>query len=194
MSAKRVVLASSSVYRREALRRLEIPFESASPEVDETPLNDETPEALVERLSLSKAQALKHEFPDTIIIGSDQIALHQGQILGKPGTVERAAAQLKAFSGDEVHFLTGLAVFSAETGESRYHLDTTIVQFRELDDEQIRAYIEREMPLNCAGSFKSEGLGIVLFERIKNDDPSALIGLPLIATAELLQSFGVELL
>ena len=194
MKQQRVVLASSSTYRREALRRLEIRFESASPEVDETPLADESPEALVERLSLSKAKALRDEFPDAVIIGSDQIALHQGQILGKPGTVERAVAQLKAFSGKEVQFLTGLAVYSAETGESRYHLDTTFVQFRELEEEQIRAYIEREMPLNCAGSFKSEGLGIVLFERIRNDDPSALIGLPLIATAELLQSFGIKLL
>lgn len=186
----RLILASTSAYRRTLLERLALPFDTARPDVDETPLSDETPQALAVRLARAKAEAvLDASQSDAWVIGSDQVAELDEEPLGKPGTAARAEAQLRAMSGREVRFLT--AVCLAGPGGRRLEaLDVTTVRFRPLSNAEIARYVDRERPLDCAGSFKSEGLGITLFEAIENRDPTALIGLPLIATARLLREAG----
>lgn len=187
-----LVLASSSPWRRELLERLGLPFSWASPDIDETHRRDETPTSLVQRLSLTKAEALAHAYSRHLIIGSDQVALFDDQILGKPHTQERACAQLRAFSGQRVRFVTGLALL--DTAEHRHwvgyqHYD---VVFRRLTDTEISTYVAREQPLQCAGSFRMEGLGITLFERLEGDDPNSLIGLPLILLCRWLREAGAD--
>ena len=183
-----LVLASTSRYRRELLQRLGLPFECASPEVDETPLNDEAPLDLATRLAAAKAAEVAARHPGAWVIGSDQVADLNGESLGKPGTVEAACAQLAAMSGQTVRFHT--AVCLSGNGDSFTALDLTEVRFRVLERDEIARYVATEQPLDCAGSFKCEGLGISLFEAIDNRDPTALIGLPLIAVCGLLRQAG----
>jgi MAF protein len=187
-------LASTSVYRKALLEKLTPNFETAKPQVDETALPGETAMQLVERLAIAKAQAVAANLDDGLVIGSDQVALFDNDILGKPHTAENAFAQLKRFSGHKVTFLTGLAVVNARTGAVVHCVDTFYVHFRQLTDQDIHTYISREQPLNCAGSFKSEGLGITLFEKLEGDDPNSLIGLPLIKLHQLLKQQGRDLL
>lgn len=188
-----LVLGSTSRYRRELLERLRQPFEVLAPEVDETPLAGEAPAALAQRLALAKARAVAAQRPDAIVIGSDQVADLDGEPLGKPGNHERAVAQLRRMSGQTVLFQTALAVVCLETGFEASELAVVKVVFRQLDDATIERYLRAEQPYDCAGSAKSEGLGIALLERIDNDDPTALIGLPLIHTARLLRQAGLQL-
>lgn len=180
-----LVLASTSRYRRELLQRLGLSFECARPEVDETPLRGEAPQALAVRLAAAKAAEVAARHPGAWVIGSDQVADLNGQPLGKPGTVEAACAQLTAMSGQTVRFHTAISL--TRDGESLAALDMTEVRFRTLEQAEIARYVAAEQPLDCAGSFKCEGLGISLFEAIDNRDPSALIGLPLIALCGLLR-------
>ena len=189
-----VILGSTSRYRRELLARLRIPFEVASPEVDEAPLPGEAPAALALRLALAKAQAVALRFPHAVVIGSDQVADLNGQALGKPGTHERAVQQLRMMRGQAVVFQTAVSVLCLETGFAQTELAAVRVQFRNLSDAEIEAYLQAEQPYDCAGSAKSEGLGIALLERIDNDDPSALVGLPLIRTCQMLRAAGIALL
>ena len=185
-----LVLASTSIYRRTLLERLGLPFTVARPDTDETPLPDESPQALTERLALAKAEAvLAGAADDTWVIGSDQVAELDSRPLGKPGRHAAAVAQLKSMSGRQVRFLTAVCL-AGPAGRRLQALDITAVRFRRLSDDEIARYIVREQPLDCAGSFKSEGLGIALFEEIDNRDPTALIGLPMIATARLLREVG----
>jgi septum formation protein len=185
-----LVLGSTSPYRRELLSRLGLPFDVAAPEVEETPQPGETPAALAQRLALAKARAVAARFPSALVIGSDQVADLAGEPLGKPGNHERAVAQLRRLSGRTVVFQTALAVVCAETGFERADLAPVRVVFRPLDDEAIERYLRAERPYDCAGSAKSEGLGIALLERIDSDDPTALVGLPLIRTCQLLRAAG----
>lgn len=184
-----LILGSSSPYRKALLNRLNLPFTTASPDIDETATANETPERLVERLSIAKAQRILLDHPQGIIIGSDQIAVNQGKILGKPGDFANAQQQLRDASGCTVSFLTGLAVITAQ--QQHYQLVTTEVRFRELNDREISAYLHADQPYNCAGSFKSEALGISLFEHIHSDDPTALEGLPLITLCHFLRKLEV---
>ena len=186
-----LLLASSSPYRREALERLRLPFEAVSPDLDERPRAGETPEALVLRLAEAKARALADD--GRIVIGSDQVAVLDGQMLGKPGDEARAREQLAACSGRTVEFLTAVCVLDPTRDAAHLHVDHTRVRFRSLDPATIRRYVETEHPLDCAGSFKCEGLGIALFEAVENEDPTALVGLPLIALARILRDLGVEI-
>lgn len=186
-----LVLASSSPYRQALLAKLCVPFVTASPEVDETRRNDEPPRDLAKRLAQAKAHALRERFPAHLIIGSDQVADLDGRPIGKPGTVAAAKAQLQASSGQRVSFHTGLCLLDTRTGESHAEVDTFNVHFRALLDEQIDRYLTRESPLDCAGSFKAEGLGIALFERLEGDDPNSLVGLPLIRLVTLLNAAGL---
>ena len=188
-----LVLASTSRYRRELLARLALPFETAAPDVDETPRADEAPRELALRLALEKAQAVAARKPQAIVIGSDQVADLHGQPLGKPGTHERAAAQLARMSGQTVLFHTAVAVVQASQGFAQSSLATVTVRFRTLDAATIERYLLAEQPYDCAGSAKSEGLGIALLQAIESDDPTALIGLPLIRTAQLLRAAGLTL-
>lgn len=188
-----LVLASTSRYRRELLARLALPFETAAPDVDETPRADEAPRELALRLALEKAQAVAARKPQAIVIGSDQVADLHGQPLGKPGTHERAAAQLARMSGQTVLFHTAVAVVQASRGFAQSSLATVTVRFRTLDAATIERYLLAEQPYDCAGSAKSEGLGIALLQAIESDDPTALIGLPLIRTAQLLRAAGLTL-
>ncbi|QDX80397.1 septum formation inhibitor Maf [Denitratisoma sp. DHT3] len=190
---RRLVLASTSVFRRELLSRLQLPFETAAPDVDETPLPGEAPALTAERLALAKAQAVAGRFPDALIIGSDQVAFHGEQRFGKPGTRENASRQLRAMSGKTVIFHTGLCLLNAATGRSHLRGIPTEVHFRELSDAEISRYLDKEDALGCAGSAKSEGLGISLMEAMRGDDPNALVGLPLIALCQMLRAEGVEL-
>ena len=189
-----VVLGSTSRYRRELMERLRVPFTVAAPHVDETPLPGEAPKALALRLALAKAQAVAALHPEAVVIGSDQVADLAGQPLGKPGEHDRAVAQLRQMRGQTVIFQTALAVVCLATGFEQVDLAEVRVVFRDLSDEDIEAYLQAEKPYDCAGSAKSEGLGIALLESIDNDDPTALIGLPLIRTARLLRQAGVKLL
>ncbi len=185
-----LILASTSIYRRGLLERLGLPFTVARPDTDETPLPGEPPQALAERLALAKAEVvLAGAADDTWVIGSDQVAELDGRPLGKPGRHAAAVAQLQSMSGREVRFLTALCLAGPD-GRRLQALDITTVRFRRLSDDEIERYIAREQPLDCAGSFKSEGLGIALFEEIDNRDPTALIGLPMIATVRLLREAG----
>ncbi|XUO84487.1 nucleoside triphosphate pyrophosphatase [Halomonas sp. KM007] len=187
-----LVLASSSRSRQALLDRLQLPYQCQSPDIDETPLPHETPEALVHRLSLSKAHAVAESFPAHCIIGSDQIALFEGDMLGKPHTAERACANLKRFSGQRVSFLTGLALLDTRQQRHLVHIETFDVVFRHLRDAEIERYVALEQPLDSAGSFRMEGLGITLFERLEGRDPNALIGLPLIALCDMLRQAGLD--
>ncbi len=189
-----VVLGSTSRYRRELLERLRIPFTVSAPNVDETPQPGEAPQALALRLALAKARAVAALHPEAVVIGSDQVADLAGQPLGKPGEHARAVAQLRQMRGQTVIFQTALAVVCLATGFEEVALAEVRVVFRDLSDEAIEAYLQAEKPYDCAGSAKSEGLGIALLESIDNDDPTALIGLPLIRTARLLRQAGVQLL
>jgi septum formation protein len=189
-----LVLGSTSRYRRELLSRLNVPFEVAAPDVDETPLADEAPAALAQRLALAKAKAVAAKFPKAVVIGSDQVADLHGQPLGKPGTHERAVSQLRQMRGQTVIFQTALAVVCNETSFVQQDIAAVRVVFRDLSDAEIENYLRIEQPYDCAGSAKSEGLGIALLERIDNDDPTALIGLPLIRTARMIRAAGVKLL
>ncbi len=189
-----LVLGSTSRYRRELLARLNVPFEVAAPDVDETPLLGEAPAALAERLALAKAQAVAAKFPQAVVIGSDQVADLNGQPLGKPGSHDRAVEQLRMMRGQTVIFQTALAVVCLETGFLQQDIAAVRVVFRDLSDDEIENYLRIEQPYDCAGSAKSEGLGIALLERIDNDDPTALIGLPLIRTARMIRAAGIHLL
>lgn len=191
--APRIVLGSTSRYRAELLRRLLADFAQAAPGTDETPWPGEAPAARALRLAIAKAEAVAREYRNALVIGSDQVAEIDGLVLDKPGSTERARAQLAASSGRDVHFHTALCLLDSRDGRRYTHVDHTRVRFRELDAAEIDRYVDREQPLDCAGSFKCEGLGISLFEAIDNHDPSALIGLPLIALARLLREAGIEL-
>lgn len=192
MTEPRLILASTSRYRREMLSRFGLPFDAVAPGVDETPLDGEAPLDLVQRLAAAKAAAVARAYPDACVIGSDQLAEFDGRVLGKPGTPERAIEQLRAMSGREVTFLTALCVMRGEH-EVGIAVDRTVVRFRTLSQAEVERYVEAEQPLDCAGSFKSEGRGITLFDAIETVDPTALIGLPLIATARLLRDAGFVL-
>jgi septum formation protein len=185
-----LILASTSRYRRTLLERIAPPFEVQSPRVDEAALDGEAPRARAVRLSLAKARAVAERHPKAIVIGSDQVAALGGRVLDKPGDEETCRSQLAALSGRSAHFYTGCAVIGLDA-ELRYeHLDTTTVVFRTLTETEIRRYVAREKPLDCAGGFKAEALGITLFERIESADPTALIGLPLIWLASALRKAG----
>lgn len=187
-----LVLGSTSRYRRELLERLGLPFDTERPEVEETPRAGEAPAALVERLAREKALAVAARRPGTWVIGSDQLAEFDGRSLGKPGDRTRAIAQLAAMSGRDVVFLTAVCLARGDIAHA-LHVDRTVVRFRALRDEEIARYVDAERPFDCAGSFKSEGRGIALFEAIETRDPTALIGLPLIATARMLREAGYAL-
>jgi septum formation protein len=189
-----VVLGSTSRYRRELLARLRLPFEVDAPEVDETPQVGETPESLAKRLALAKAHAVALRHPEALVIGSDQVADLDGQPLGKPGTHDRAVEQLRLMRGRTVIFQTAVAVVCRATGFEQLDLAPVRVRFRALSDAEIENYLRAEEPYDCAGSAKSEGLGIALLEAIDNDDPSALVGLPLIRTCRMLREGGLVLL
>lgn len=188
-----LLLASGSAYRRELLSRLRLPFDCAAPQIDESPLPGEDGAALAMRLAQEKAQALASRYPEHLIIGSDQVAVLDGQLIGKPGSFERAREQLRAASGRSVSFLTGLCLHNARSGRSQVDCVPFTVHFRQLDDARIERYLRAEQPYDCAGSAKSEGLGIALLERIDSDDPTALVGLPLIRTCQMLRAAGVRL-
>ncbi len=190
---QRLVLASTSPYRRELLARLQIPFEAVAPDADETVSAGETPAETAERLAEAKARAVAGRFPTHLIIGSDQVAHIGEQRFGKPGTRDKAIAQLRAMSGKSIVFHTGLCLLNTATGRMHLRGIPTEVGFRELADAEITRYLDREDALNCAGSARSEGLGIALMEYMRGDDPNALIGLPLIALADMLRAEGVAL-
>jgi septum formation protein len=187
-------LGSTSRYRRELLQRLRVPFEVVSPDVDETPLASEAPQALATRLALAKAKAVAALHPNAVVIGSDQVADLNGEPLGKPGTHERAVLQLQKMRGQTVVFQTAVSVVCQASGFEQTELAQIKVRFRDLSDAEIEAYLRAEEPYDCAGSAKSEGLGIALLDAIDNDDPTALIGLPMIRTARLLRAAGIDLL
>ena len=189
-----LVLASTSPFRRELLARLGLPFTTAAPEVDESPLPGENAERLVLRLAEAKARAVAAAHPDALVIGSDQVAGLGGAVLGKPGSRERAIEQLRQASGRTVVFRTGRCLFNAASGRAQTLCETFKVHFRDLTPAQIEAYVDREAPFGCAGSFKSEGLGITLFTRLEGADPNALIGLPLIRLVDMLAVEGVDVL
>lgn len=193
MSQPTLVLGSTSRYRAELLRRLGIDFIQRAPGTDEAPEANETPRDRACRLAIAKARAAAEGLDDALVIGSDQVAELAGMVLDKPGTAERAHEQLLVSSGREVHFHTALCLHDTRTGRDAIHVDHTAAVFRSLSPEEIDRYIAREQPLDCAGSFKCEGLGISLFERIDNQDPTALVGLPLIALARLLREAGLPL-
>ncbi|MDD5034770.1 MAG: Maf family protein [Methylococcaceae bacterium] len=189
----RLVLASSSPYRKQLLTKLGLPFEAASPSIAETPKPDETPTQLSLRLAAEKAQALTGRFPQHLIIGSDQVAMLEGKQLGKPENAERAMSQLRAASGRVMEFFTSVCVLNSASGEILADTDLTRVHFRPLTERQIARYLLKDEPFDCAGSFKSESLGIALFEKLETEDPNALIGLPLIRLIGLLERFGLEI-
>ncbi|MDP4299831.1 Maf family nucleotide pyrophosphatase [Leptothrix discophora] len=188
----RLILASTSPYRRELLARLRLPFEVVAPQVDETPRPGETPAALCERLALAKARAVARLHPQALVIGSDQVAACDGEPVGKPHTHERAVAQLLRFSGRAITFHTGLALVRAVDGHEQVVRVPVEVTFRMLDRTEIETYLRLEQPYDCAGSAKCETLGIGLLDAIRSDDPTALVGLPLIATCRLLRAAGLN--
>jgi MAF protein len=189
-----LILASTSRYRAALLGKLGLPFSTQAPEVDETPLPAESAERLVRRLAEAKARAIGASSAPALVIGSDQVAVCNGRILGKPGTEARAREQLSELSGHEVFFLTGLCLLDTATGDRQIAVDTTRVVFRKLSATEIANYVAREQPVDCAGAFKSEGLGIALFEAIEGKDPNALVGLPLIDLCAMLRNAGVSVL
>jgi len=191
--SQRLVLASTSPFRKEILQKLAIPFDTASPEVDEHELDGESPEKLVRRLAQSKTRAVIADYPEALIIGSDQVACIDGEILGKPGDRQNAMRQLHKASGKTVTFYTGLCLLNARSQCTQVACELFKVHFRQLNEAQIRRYLEHEQPFNCAGSFKSEGMGITLFSKLEGDDPNTLIGLPLIRLVEMLGNEGMEI-
>ncbi len=192
MIKPKILLASSSIYRRQLLQKLGLAFEWASPDIDERHQPDESPTHLVHRLAEAKAHRLASTYPNHMIIGSDQVAVIDDQILGKPHTHTAAFAQLSSFRQRQVSFLTGLCLLNPITNRTQTSVETYKVKFRNLSDEQIENYLQREQPYDCAGSFKSEGLGICLFEQLEGDDPNILIGLPLIALTRMLANEGID--
>lgn len=190
----KLVLASTSPFRRELLAKIGLTFETASPDVDERRLPGEAPEALVARLAEAKARAVAGAHADALIIGSDQVAVNEGEVLGKPGDHTRAVAQLQAASGRRVVFHTGLCLYNAVADRAQVEVVPFTVHFRKLSSAQIEGYLRREQPYRCAGSFKSEGLGIALFERLEGEDPNTLIGLPLIRLVRMLENEDVAVL
>jgi septum formation protein len=191
---RQLILGSTSRYRKELLERLSVAFEVAAPNVDETPLPHEAPRGLAERLALAKAHAVAAQFPQAVVIGSDQVADLNGQSLGKPGTHDKAVTQLQLMRGQTVVFQTAVAVVCLATGFEQCSLAAVRVKFRDLTDGEIENYLRIEQPYDCAGSAKSEGLGIALLASIDSDDPTALIGLPLIRTCQMIRAAGIELL
>lgn len=189
-----LILASTSIYRRHLLERLRLPFSVIASDVDELALTNEAPEPLARRLALAKAKAVAAQHPDCVVIGSDQVADLNGEALGKPGSHARAVAQLQRMRGQTVIFQTAVAVVCQASGFAQTELAQVKVQFRDLTDDQIERYLLAETPYDCAGSAKSEGLGIALLARIDNDDPTALVGLPLIRTCQLLEAAGLRVL
>jgi len=188
----KLILASSSPYRRELLERLRIPFEVMPPELDETPRAGETPQQLTERLAIAKARKIAESVREALIIGSDQVAVYNGAIVGKPHTHDRAVEQLRAASGKTVTLYTGLALLNAASGRTQCEVIPYRVTFRPLTDELIESYLRKEQPYACAGSVRSEGLGIALLEKFEGDDPNTLIGLPLIRLVRMLENEGVR--
>lgn len=191
---KPIVLASTSPYRQQLLKQLQIDFATDSPDIDESPKANEHAINLVQRLAKEKAQACAKNHPNHWIIGSDQVCVINGEIVGKPHTIENACAQLRRASGQSVTFYTGLCLLDSATQAEQILCEPFTVHFRDLTDAQIRYYVEKEQPLNCAGSFKSEGLGITLFDRFEGRDPNTLIGLPLMALCQLLNNWDCDLL
>lgn len=189
----RLVLASTSAFRRELLGRFGLPFETVAPDVDESPLPGEVPPATARRLAEAKAHAVAARFPQALVIGSDQVAFCGDLRFGKPGTRDNAVRQLQSMRGKDVTFHTGLCLLNTATGRVQLAGVENIVGFRDLSDDEIEAYLDKEDALNCAGSAKSEGLGITLLRYLRGDDPNALVGLPLIALAGMLRNEGVPL-
>ena len=189
-----LILASTSPFRKAILEKLDIPFDTQSPEVDETALDNESPTQLVERLSIAKAKAIANSLEKGLVIGSDQVAVIDNKILGKPGNHAKAVKQLSQASGKTVTFLTGLCLYNAASKTYQVEVVPFNVVFRELTEQQIDNYLNKEQPYNCAGSFKSEGLGITLFEKLDGDDPNTLIGLPLIRLVKMLEKEGVAVI
>lgn len=187
----RLVLASTSQFRRELLSRFQLPFETVAPHTDESPLPEELPAATAERLAVAKARAVAEQFPDSLIIGSDQVAYADTQRFGKPLTRQNATVQLRQMRGKEVIFHTGLCLLNTASGRVQVRGVQNLVGFRDLLDTEIEAYLDKEDALNCAGSAKSEGMGISLLRYLRGDDPNALIGLPLIALSEMLRNEGI---
>jgi septum formation protein len=194
LNSQPLVLASTSIYRSELLTTLQIPFQTSAPDVDETPLPGESAEQTSWRLSQAKAQVVAKRFPDALIIGSDQVALLDGQQIGKPLNHDNAVRQLSAMRGKTVTFYTALTLLNAASGEMQTDVAITHVGFRNVSDDEIERYLKKEQPYHCAGSAKSEGLGIALISRIEGDDPNALIGLPLILLVSMLEKQGVRVL
>lgn len=189
----RLVLASTSQYRRQLLERFGIRFTVAAPDVDESPLPGETPIDLVSRLARAKAEAIAHRHRGSMVVGSDQLAVFGKEIIGKPGNPERCVEQLRAFSGQRLTFHTSVHVVHSDTGANEGHLDVTTVHFRKLSHEEIDRYVARDRPVNSAGGFKIEALGITLFDRVESEDPTALIGLPLMWLSGALRRAGFQL-
>ena len=192
--SRQLILGSTSPYRRELLTRLRLPFDVVAPQVDETPLADELPRDLANRLALAKAHTVARLHPNAVVIGSDQVADLNGEPLGKPGDHTHATAQLKRMRGKTVVFQTAVAVVCLTSGFEKLDLAAVRVQFRDLTDAEIETYLQAEQPYDCAGSAKSEGLGIALLASIESDDPTALVGLPLIRTCHMLRAAGIEIL
>ncbi len=189
-----LILASSSVYRRALLDKLQLTYQCHSPDIDETPMPNETANQLVKRLSISKARAVANHYPNHIIIGSDQVATYKDLLLGKPGNFQNAYQQLLNASGEKVTFLTGLCVINTHTGQELSLVEPFHVHFRTLTPNMIKNYLDKDQPWDCAGSFKSEGLGISLFEKLEGDDPNSLVGLPLIQLIRCLERMGQPVL
>lgn len=194
MAFPRLILASTSVYRRQLLERLGMPFTCMAPRVDESRLANESPGEMVSRLAEAKARSAAADAQNALVIGSDQCAVLDDELLGKPGNREKNIEQLKAMAGRPVEFLTAVCLLNTKTGRCQVDTVNFSVRFRRLTEAQISAYVDREQPFDCAGGFKSEGLGIALFESMRGEDPTALIGLPLIRLGRMLESEGVDLL
>lgn len=190
---RQLILASTSPFRRQLLERLGLPFDIVSPQTDETPLPGEAAPQLVHRLAEAKARAVMQDYPAALIIGGDQVATFENEIIGKPGSHQAAVAQLRRFSGHSLQFHTGVALLNSASGSLQIEVIHTAVMFRPLSEQQINNYLAREQPYQCAGSFKSEGLGIALFESIHGGDPTALMGLPLITLVQMLEREGVRI-
>jgi septum formation protein len=189
-----IILGSTSIYRKELLERLMIPFRVEAPDIDESPRPGESPQELVARLSAEKARSVARSNPGSLVIGSDQVAVHDGVIVGKPHTHERAMEMLRTANGRKVMLYTGLALVDADSGEEQVEVVPFEVVFRKLTDQQLENYLLKEQPYHCAGSVKSEGLGIALLERFEGEDPNTLIGLPLIRLVRMLEHFGVAVI
>ena len=193
-SGPELILGSTSIYRRDLLERLKIPFRVVAPDIDETPYEDETPQQLVARLALEKAQSVAINNPGSLVIGSDQVAVHGGKIVGKPHSHDRAMEQLREANGKQITLYTGLSLVHADSGEELTEVIPFQVLFRQLTEEQLESYLHKEQPYHCAGSVKSEGLGIALLERFEGEDPNTLIGLPLIRLIRMLEHFGINVI